>query len=195
MYHFHFHTPDGHFDAPLQCYQCRHVSADGRQCRNRVCIGLFLCHIHSKKVLHLRKSPSQIPGAGTGLFAHDSSQGPNEIVFARDQFICEYNGEEIDRDELIERYGDYTAPYGLEINRHHFVDGSTVRGIANLINTNRNTHFRTNCEMNLAENGVVRIRATQPIRNGQELLMSYGRAYRMHEEGVDYSTNRARWRG
>jgi hypothetical protein len=193
MYYFHFHTPENLFDEPLQCFQCRHVSENGHQCRNRVCIGLFLCHVHSKKIYHLRKGPSQVPGAGTGLFAHDSAKSANEIVFARDQFICEYNGEHIDRDELLDRYEQYTAPYAVQINRHRYSDGALMRGIGSLINTTRGTNFRTNCRLSIGRDGV-KIRATQPIRNGQELFMSYGPAYRMNERGAESSTNRSHWR-
>jgi hypothetical protein len=63
---------------------------------------------------HLRIKPSTIHNAGKGLFAEDSTQAPNAIIFRRDDDIIEYIGESIDRAELNRRY-HHTASYALQV--------------------------------------------------------------------------------
>jgi hypothetical protein len=64
---------------------------------------------------HLRIKPSTIHNAGKGLFAEDSTQAPNAIIFRRDDDIIEYIGATIDRAELNRRHHHHTAPHALQV--------------------------------------------------------------------------------
>jgi SET domain-containing protein len=124
-----------------------------------------------------------------GLFVFDTSQWPNEIVFRSGNRICPYFGEIINKAELDQRYGDHTAPYGIELSADRFQDRAAQRGIGTLIN--HTTRAASNCRFT-NNRQFITITATKPIRNDQELLISYGNDYLFNEPGVRYSTNTRR---
>ena len=45
--------------------------------------------------------------------------------------ICPYSGELLDKRQLDARYGDHTAPYGIEIAEDHYDDVSAQSSITN----------------------------------------------------------------
>jgi hypothetical protein len=201
-FHFWYHNPvhpdnDIKFNGQLKSMQCDFVKADGHQCRRRCVIGLPCCFSHLPVRYHVIVKPSLIPGAGKGLFAYDKTKGPNDIVFKGERHttytrtpgdkICPYYGEIINQHQLQERYGENTAPYGIEISDNRYEDAALERGVGSLLN--HKLRASSNCTFSINRNNRIDIRATKNIRNGQELHVSYGNQYQMNEPGVEYKTD------
>jgi SET domain-containing protein len=122
-----------------------------------------------------------------GLFAYDKTKADDEIIFKPNDDICNYFGQVVTKEILDERYGNYTAPYGIEVsaNQNKYEDTATQRGIGSLIN--HRPKSRTNCRF-VNNYQFIKIRAHKNIRNGAKLFINYGRDYRFNDE-VEYSTN------
>jgi len=190
---------NGHtrYTAELQGQQCNHVNPNThRRCKNRVVIGVDLCWLHDRTDLKLKIAQSTIPNAGKGLFAYDNklagANGPrprrgNPVVFYSGAMICRYNGQIITAEKLHQRYGEFTAPYGMTVNQSRgiYEDGATRRGIGSLANTNTDHNINAHFEI---RNGVIVLVANKPIRNNEEIFADYGNDYGLHEEGVNYYT-------
>ena len=88
------YSVNGHvtFSGNLQGRRCIGHCRNGRRCSRRSVIGCPYCYQHLKSDRHLRIKPSTIHNAGKGLFAEDSTQAPNAIIFRRDDDIIEYIG-------------------------------------------------------------------------------------------------------
>lgn len=177
-----------HFECMLQCSRCTGTCADGTQCKRTVCIGLPLCWQHLKRDKHVRIQESLIPGAGKGAFAADTTRGPNEIVFKPGDKIVDYTGEVLTKDEIDARFGKFTAPYAFEVlkkrgnNPGKIIDAACSRGVGS--NVNHATGNRTNARFSIwYRDGQSHssLKATKNIRNGDEILVNYGREYKMHE--------------
>ena len=83
------------FDCELQCNQCTATKKAGGRCKNRVCIGTSVCHVHRKE-LEVKVKKSTIPNAGKGLFATKT--------FNQNSVIGEYTGENVSEAEIGRRY-------------------------------------------------------------------------------------------
>ena len=189
--YFHFRSQDTNFDGQLESNRCTCIKLDGTRCRKQVIIGLDYCFIHNKSQKHLQTKQSNIPNAGTGVFAYMSNVDNNHIVFRIGDVICPYNAEIVDNATVQARYGNHTAPYALKINRGLVLDGALRRCLGSLINST--TFARANCSFALNNRtNTVNIKAIKHIKNGTELLISYGDAYMLNEAGVNYATNAKR---
>jgi hypothetical protein len=178
------------FQCNLECQRCIGLNKSGQRCKRKVCIGLPYCFTHLTQCLHLKiKQSNLVNNAGKGLFAWDTNKNQDEVVFKRGNLICEYGGEFITREELDERYGEKTAPYGIEINRNLCQDGACKRGIGVIANT-ANTKRENNAEFYLSTRPqrMIKLRATRPIKNHEEILVDYGNEYDLHEDGVFHKT-------
>jgi hypothetical protein len=190
-FHFHYHDATNPnksrvFSHKLDSQRCTFIKANGQQCKRQCVIGLPCCRSHLDLRYHVAVKPSTIPHSGLGLFAHDLYKGDNDIVFKAKEKICPYEGEIIDKRELEKRYGEKTAPYGIQIYNDRYEDAATHRGIGSLVN--HKSGIQANCEF-MISNKFIWIRAKKNIRNGDELFVSYGRRYHLHERGVVSSTN------
>ena len=181
------------FQCNLNCGQCTGTTTAGTRCKRRVCIGTPFCFSHITPALQLKVAPSTIPNAGKGVFAFNKTKGANEIIFRKNDIICSYGGEFISKNELEERYGEYTAPYGIEVNRNLVQDGACTRSAGSLFN-HKNRRTDNNAEFYLSTQNIgphprqIKIRATRPIRNNQEIFVHYGNDYVMNEEDTNYTT-------
>eukprot|EP01031_Cornospumella_fuschlensis_P031114 gene31114-37602_t len=111
---------------------------------------------------------STLAGAGKGLFAFDRASGlDDDVVFRDGDRIAKYNGQLINAQQLQEREA---------------IDCACKRGVGALGNTRPaannatlsvNTHDKT-----------AAVKASRTIRNGQEISISYGRAYRLRRDCV-----------
>ena len=156
------------FRGDLRGQRCIGHCRNGRRCSRRSVIGCPYCFQHLKSDRHLRIKPSTIHNAGKGLFAEDSTQAPNAIIFRRNDNIVEYTGQNIDIDELNRRYHHHTAPYALQVrgdNDPLYVDAATVRGVGSLSNHRAGNHQNARFVVNY-QNNTARLRAIKNIRNG-----------------------------
>ena len=183
------------FSGNLQGRRCIGHCRNGIRCSRRSVIGCPYCYQHLKSDRHLRIKPSTIHNAGKGLYAEDSTQAPNAIIFRRDDDIIEYIGETIDRAELNRRYHHHTAPYALQVRGDNsnplYIDAATIRGVGSLSNHRAGHHQNARLVVNF-QNNTARLRATKNIRNGEEIFVSYGHQYHINEAGVQYRTKGVR---
>lgn len=194
-YRFKFSAPDKFlYECTLQCQQCTAVKANGSRCGNRVCIGVPYCFAHLFYQKNLKIKPSTIPNAGKGLFAAQP-RGGNDIVFRKGDVIIGYHGERINKATLDHRYGQYTAPYGLQRQRDQFEDAACKRGVGSLANHKQGS--QANARYSVGRDGMNLV-AIKNIRNGQEIFCSYiggARASRAGQyrfnEGTTSTTRRA----
>lgn len=165
------------FSCKLQCVRCEGQTARGARCKRQVCIGTPYCSAHLKKQMHVTIADSNIPGAGKGLFAYDPDDPDgNEIVFKPGDVIVQYDGDMLTGDELQRRYGEYTAPYGIQ-ERYGVLyteDGACRRGAGTL--ANHKPFSQANAKLSFGT-GRKRFQliAKSNIRNGREIYVSYTR--------------------
>jgi SET domain-containing protein len=135
-----------------------------------------------KNELNLKTDKSNIENAGLGLFVvKNKNDNPNEPIFKKDEKIVEYNGDKITKQQLNQEYGNYTAPYAIELNQNTVIDSAGKRGIGSLINSGRNT-YPNNCKFSIDNrNSKVNIKATRNIYAGNELYIPYGHSYKFNE--------------
>jgi len=179
---------DVHWRCYLDSIRCIEHTKTGAQCKRQTVIGSPYCYTHLVYKHHLRIKKSTIPNAGMGLFAVDPTDNTDRIIFKAGQTIVKYKGEIIDTDELNERYGEYTAPYTVSISRDRYEDAAQQRGIGSIANTKPNHNNATIS----VHNGYASLKATKNIRNNQEIFLSYGNAYKLHEDGVEHETKYVR---
>ena len=143
----------------------------------------------SKKKLFLEIADSTIQNAGKGLFARKPSATANAIVFKPNEFIAYYDGQVINHQELLERYGQWTAPYGIKLHHNQYEDAALSRGVGSLIN---HSPRRANVRFSISANNKIKIIATKNIKNNAELFVNYGNEYNFNEP-VSTSTNNRKW--
>lgn len=178
------------FQCDLQSQRCT-ANTNNARCRNKTVIGLGLCWQHLLRERHLRVLDTQY---GKGLFAMRRGFPQDEIIFRPGEFITEYNGEDIDREELDARYGQYTSPYGnSKRQQNQYEDGACQRGIGTLVN-HGNANL-SNAEFRYFRDGSIKIIASKIIRNGRQILVNYNAGnrrradrYRFDEPGVRHYT-------
>jgi hypothetical protein len=175
------------FECDLESKQCQgYTQSTAKRCKRNVVIGLPFCWSHLLNERKIRIKQSSIPQAGKGLFVEDKSKPKNEVVFQKNSFILEYNGEKIDRDELVRRYGKYTAPYGVELSKKLYEDAACKRGAGAMGNYSP----KSNAILFLSKNkNSVIVVAKKNIRNSEEIFIDYGKSFRF-DEGTFYTTKR-----
>jgi len=182
------------FQCNLTCHRCEARSeSTGTRCKNRVCIGLPYCWLHTRKILKLDVRETNEKNIGKGVFAYDPiAKKEHRPVFRKNDIIVGYGPTEIlTKRQLGKRYdyADYkpTAPYALDFYDRFeedemdepVMDSACVRGVASLINDAKGRKGKHN---NVTFAGVpgeliTNIEALEPIWHGRELLLSYGPAY------------------
>lgn len=169
------------FTCKLRSVKCCGKSLKGTPCRRNVAKGLFLCFQHTTALLGLRVDQSKLNSQMQGLFVCSNNHGANEIVFRKGDEICPYFGEIINKKTLSDRYpGDTTAPYALQISKNRFIDSACLQSIGAKANT-ASSGFRNNARFSISHKlPYARIVATGNIRNGDEVLVSYGSQYKIN---------------
>lgn len=191
------------FSCELKCKRCAAIVKNGRQCGRTVCIGLPYCwyHLQQKEDIKIKEGRH-----GKGVFAWDKSNSnrrgahvDNKTVFRAGDKITEYTGEKISKRQVDERYGPgdtVTAPYGLQLPDGKIEDGACKRGSGTIFNHSRYAReqkaklsYSRKMEGNrYVYNGV--IRATKPIKNGEEIFVNYGNDYRFGENTTHTTKNK-----
>jgi len=190
-YEFKFNV-NGHtqFSGPLKSSTCIHTNpiTDVR-CKRKVYIGLPYCWQHLAKDKQLKIKPSGLANAGKGLFAFDGKRD-DKIIFKPKQIIANYDGEHINKNTLIQRYSNKTAPYGIKLSDDNYEDGALHRGVGTLPN-HTSSRF-TNAKLvagRIDGKPSAKVKAIKNIRNNKEIFVNYGKDYKMNEPGITYSTN------
>lgn len=155
-----------------ECQRCVSTSAaSGQRCKNRTCKAKR-CWQHLKRDKGLRIKQSTIPGAGLGLFATKR--------IPRNTRIVAYEGEQLSRDQVEERYpGNTIGEYTLcGSNAVGCKDGrKTNSGAARFANDSRGTSKTNNARFNRAGQLSLRTTNNRPVQAGAEILVSYGPEY------------------
>jgi hypothetical protein len=190
--YFHFHYTDAggrlrKFDKTLKSMRCIHRIPGTGRCLKRCLIGLKECwmHLEKNRTLKIRESGhlQNLGHTGKGLYAYHRNTN-RVVLFKKGETICKYNGERINTRELRKRYGRYTAPYGIKVG-NKYEDAALQRGVGSLVN---HAIRGTNCSLVHDDDANVLLEADTDIKNGDELLTSYGKKYRF-DEPVQTSTN------
>jgi hypothetical protein len=188
-YYFKFYEnnddPQPSFTCAVTSEQCKALNKNGSRCSRKCVIGCPYCWTHLLAKFHLRILPSSIPEAGKGLFVMDKKQPTGTLLIKKNDIVCPYGGELIDKDTLEERYGAKTAPYAIQLSKNRFRDAGCARGVGSLIN---HDNRRSNVAFSVNQAAkTVSIKATRNVKNGEELLVNYGREYKM-QDGSKYVT-------
>ena len=206
--YFHFwydnpHRPNDEviFNGQLESHRCSYIMTNRQQCKRRCVIGLPCCHSHLPVKYHIEVKNSLIPHSGKGIFVIDKSRPAGAIIFREGDNICPYYGELINQATLDRRYGprqpnnpenELTAPYAVGVNRGQYEDAALKRGVGSLIN--HKPRRLCNCRLgNPNAQNHISIKAITNIRNGEELYLDYGNAYRLHTPYLHYDTNHRKY--
>jgi hypothetical protein len=138
----------------------------------RTCKTFPYCWIHTKTLLGLAVRSSTIKNAGNGLFALRD--------FASGVHIAPYTGEWVNQAEFERR----DSMYNLQFNKNLYLDAAGIRSAvgkyANACNKVDPQVVPPRCNAKLAKNTRNRtawIEAIKNIKKGEEIFVSYGRAY------------------
>ena len=179
-----------HFECNLESLKCLAIKKDGHRCKNHCVIGTPLCWVHLLYQKNLRIKPSTVHEFGKGLFALNPKLPADTIMFRKGDTIAEYNGQRIDERTLIQRYGGYTAPYGVELKKNTYIDAACLRGVASLANHTNNQRLLNAklVQVYTTLPQTIKLKATKNIRNNTEIWINYGRAYRFNKNAEHYTT-------
>ena len=169
--------------------RCSADTNSGAQCAHRTAVA-HLCWNHLVRDMGVRVRPSEVPGAGRGLFAawHGGLAAGHRIP---------YTG-----DEIVLNSGATGGPYVLQTKRGAGIDAARRNcGLGRWVNDPRGAvdeqgrARQANCEFVLhtprgGGQRIAAVRTLRPILKGEELLVRYGGAYwRFH---ADATSNRQR---
>lgn len=171
------HVPNFHCKLHHQRCKAALTKAKNSRCANSATETIPYCKVHLPIYMHLETKTSSIPKSGKGLFAklplqlvkkleqHQIvSPGERIVVFRPGDLIARYIGEYLTEHELDQRYGDFVAPYAIQLNAlrnlyrddddgsdsgfrrsermkrelKNFIDAACVRGIAAAANDSAN---------------------------------------------------------
>lgn len=192
----------------LASNQCSYIKRNGQRCRNRVVLTNPFCWTHSYEMFGVRVKDSTVFPGQKGLFAERDNYGGG-LAFRTGDLICPYYGDIGPTSE------EETAPYAVRLNSRSDVDADCYRSLASNANsaarTNRNRNakiiIRRSDPRNAGNYGEIyagqpilaehlsatdppnfryaNFEATNNIRVGEEILVSYGRSYRFHDDHVN----------
>ena len=153
----------------MVCPVCNATTTQGRPCKRHTCKFAPKCHSHTKVAVQ----PSNIPGAGRGLFARDDIRA-NEVV-------ANYTlgTQRLTPAQFRQQYpnGRATHVWASRGNRVYYDASDASKSVAGMANTGRAYGTKRHNNAKITERGT--IRALEPIPRGREILVSYGKGYRL----------------
>ena len=200
------------FQGEVQQSTCRALN-----CSTPTCIGFEYCNPCLQPLLNLRIGPCRLNNRReTGLFVDngqpaDKSEGDkaqrrtngqsvNPTLFRVGDEICEYHGERLPSVAAMQaRYGGGPGPYCFEFThgalKGQVIDAALLRGIGSLANhgkMNVGVGVQANCELHSNDKtGRVWLQAIKPILNGDQVILSYARRFKIQalaDEGYTFQT-------
>ena len=158
-------------ECDLECRQCSALKSNGEQCKHRTCKYLPFCSGHLKSKMHLTiKKSVKIPAAGFGLYTLKNLKAGDKIA--------EYFGKTYSKGQIDEMYGNAKndfGPYTFKQHNQKFVDSACTRSTAAFANA---FPGKNNAKFSVSHNkGTVTMKATKPIKAGEEVFVSYGPSY------------------
>jgi hypothetical protein len=186
--------PSG-YDCNMKCMQCI-AKRGGRRCKRTSCYTIPYCWQHLKNLAYLRIGRTTLVDPQTnqrfkflGLFACDPKR-PGGTVFRTRDAITPYVGDIKTMEEIDDTYRgeNETVPYGELVEagagqEDFVVDGACFRGVASLANdaipgsTCDGARCRTNSKFYSGDGNYPTLMATKPIKDGDEIFVSYGEEY------------------
>lgn len=110
--------------------------------------------------------------AGNGLFT--------TIDRRKDEFICNYDGELLSHAQFVRKYKSRIPKYVFQVNADLYIDAEHPRYINRYINSALHSDYIANCATRVSKKyKTISIYAKKDIPAGTELLMSYGKSYRL----------------
>ena len=153
--------------------QCIGHTKTGARCKRRTAKTPY-CYTHLEKEQHLKIKPSQIPGAGLGLYT--------TVNRPARRMVAPYTGRQITRPA-----NTYTGHYVIQLNEppqappYKYVDANrTTDGAGRFANNaRRQDHFTNNSRLrpDYQHPGQAKVVSLRPIPAGREVFTSYGNAY------------------
>ncbi|KAI9205984.1 uncharacterized protein BJ171DRAFT_498322 [Polychytrium aggregatum] len=191
-YRFYYADPSHKWTCNLRCLPCRGHDVDGSPCHKISCLGVPFCDKHLALIQHLRiqgSDPSRMrlfairppPEISGFIDRFDFDSGP---VFEQGQVIIQFEGEVINHDQMVQRYGEtLVGPYTVQASDSgdRFIDAACQRGVAAIARTTAQEE-RANAELGHGSEGAV-LRATRPIMNKEEIVVFT--IYPLHAEVND----------
>lgn len=116
---------------------------------------------------------SEIEGAGKGLFT--------TIERNAGDFICYYEGDELNEKSLSRRYKNEKPIYVLKLKEDLYLDSRDhPHALARYINSNHNSGKKINCTYSIdRRTQLVSIKTTKYLLPNTELLIAYGRSHKI----------------
>lgn len=160
-------------------FQCQFIKPDGHRCKLHTLKGNF-CWLHAKQQYHIHVKNSNVHGLG--LFAEKSKKSEPNTVFKSGQTIVPYTGTilNISESELDKRIDNgLNDKYIVYAGKKHFIDGIDKNSsYARYANDSRRTKFKKNSKLSVnIQKHTVSLKATQAIKNGNEIFVAYGKKY------------------
>ena len=181
------------FTCELKKALCCAKKKDGTRCGRNVIFGIFCCHQHTASIYKIRINRSKIPvpGGMQGLFVCDPKAPAGAIVFKKGATICPYFGEVLSKKQLDDRFQPgkkNTSPYALEISKNRFVDSACFQSIGSKANSAKGSGgaFKNNAKFSNSSQYPFSstLKAVRNIRNGEEILVSYGAGYKLEDKSA-----------
>ena len=157
--------------------RCHFMVGPHRRCKRNTIIYSFYCWQHEIKEEHLKLEPSQIHGAGRGLFTTAPLPKGTKIP---------YSGQMLTKNQFEHRYPNDDADYVIQLGANRFLDGRSTQNqlysnpplqkpaMGRWINSNAHSHFQRNVKITHNHGNM---KLTKNVPAGRELFTSYGNQY------------------
>lgn len=110
--------------------------------------------------------------AGKGLFT--------TIPRKKNEFICYYGGEKLNRKQFSKKYKKKSPIYAFQVTKDYYIDADkTTKSYGRYVNSSKGTGSGSNCKFSVSPQKIISIKSTKRILPGKELLISYGRSYKI----------------
>ena len=123
-----------------------------------------------KKEYGLEVKKSRV--AGKGLFT--------KISRKKNEFICFYQGEKLNQKQFSKKYKKKSPLYAFQVSKDYYIDAEkTTKTYGRYVNSSKGTGMGSNCKFSVSPQKIISIKSTKKILPGKELLISYGKSYKL----------------